>query len=41
MNFVSNVQQFSYVSDMNGSKSTIDNFIISNSLLNSVNHSDV
>ena len=30
-----------YVSDMNGSKSTIDNFIISYSLLNSVNHSDV
>ena len=26
---------------MNGSKSTIDLFIISNSLLNSVNHSDV
>ena len=41
VNFVSNVQQFTYVSDMNGSKSTIDHFIISNSLLNSVNHSDV
>ena len=40
VNFVSNVQQFTYVSDMNGSKSTIDHFIISNSLLNSVNHSD-
>ena len=25
---------------MNGSKSTIDHFIVSNSLLNSVNHSD-
>ena len=30
-----------YVSDMNGSKSTIGHFIISNSLLNFVNHSDV
>ena len=37
VNFVSNVQQFTYVSDMNGSKSTIDHFIISNILLNSVN----
>ena len=41
VNFVSNVQQVTYVCDMNGSKSTIDHFIISNSLLNSVNHSDV
>ena len=41
VNFVSNVQQFKYVSDMNGSKSTIDHFIISNSLLNYVNHPDV
>ena len=39
--FCQYVQQFTYVSDMNGSKSTIDHFIISNSLLNSVNHSDV
>ena len=42
VNCVSNVQQFTYVSDMmNGSKSTIDHFIICNNLLNSVIHSDV
>ena len=41
MNFASNVQQFTYVSDMNGSNSTIDHFITGNSLLNYVNHSDV
>ena len=37
MNFVRNVQQFTYVSDMNGFNSTIDNFILSNSLFNYVN----
>ena len=39
VNCVSNVQQFTYVSDMNGS--TIDHFIISNRLLNFVNHSNI
>ena len=34
-------QEFTYVSDMNGSRSTIDHFIISNSLLNYVDHSDL
>ena len=41
VNLVSNAQQFTYVSDMNGSKSLIDHFIISDNLLNYANTSDV
>ena len=41
VNLVSNAQQFTYVSDINGSKSLIDDFIISDNLLNYVNSSDV
>ena len=41
VNLVSNAQQFIYVSDINGSKSLIDNFIISDNLRNYVNSSDV
>ena len=37
VNLVSNAQQFTYVSDMNGSKSLIDHFIISDNLLNYAN----
>ena len=41
VNLVTNAQQFTYVSDMNGSKSLIDHFIISDNLLNYANSSDV
>ena len=41
VNLVSNAQQFTYVSDMNGSKSLIDHFVISDNLLNYANTSDV
>ena len=40
VNLISNAQQFTYVSDMNGSKSLIDHFIISDNLLNYANTSD-
>ena len=40
-NLVSNAQQFTYVSDMNGSKSLIDHFIIIDNILYYVNSSDV
>ena len=41
VHLVSNAEQFTYVSDMNGSKSLIDHFLLSDNLLNYVNSSDV
>ena len=40
MNLVNNAQQFTYVSDMNGSNSTMDHFFITNNLLNDANLSN-